>query len=189
MHFKPTRLSSNGNNEDHIVSDAPIEPTPLYTRIPRNYYPLPVILFWGITSLLFVVNSLRSCTFKAPHHIRALKKISSIKAFMANKEYFNALEMHKELCLAYPFNYANNYYINIATTCFECSHQNHSNFKDGLYVLRGKKLEKEAFSNLFKTVPQPLKQSFLEVFDVYTQERHNKKEYKFVVNDNRIKLL
>lgn len=188
MNLKPTSLSDN-SDDGKILSNHPIEHNRIYTRISPHSYPTSIILFWGIAVLIFIVSFLKSCAFQAPHHIIALRKISMVKAFVKNKEYFNALKIHKELCSAYPCSYANSYAIDIASTCFECCNQNYSLLKEGLYVLRGKKLEKEEFLKLAKTVPLTLREAFLEVFDGYSQEKHGKKEYHFVVNNDRVKLL
>jgi hypothetical protein len=181
------KLSNNNNNENPspLITEQPEQQVP----IPSHSYPFVVLLLWGIVLVAFVINFLISCIWYAPLHLQAASKICTIDKLVENKEYFEALELHKELCSTYPQSYVNSYAVKIAAVCFECSQHNQSLFKEGVCYLKGKSLNETEYSELSQKIPLQLKETYRNLFDVLCREKNQEKEYLFILNDEKVKLL
>jgi hypothetical protein len=185
--FIPLKKLSNNNGDDssELVSD---QREPQLAITPHSY-PLVILIFWGVVAVMFVVNLLISCIWYVPLHLQASSKIQTINRLVENKRYFEALKIHKELCRAYPCSYVSSYGIEIATVCFECSRHNQLFFKEGVSYLKGRELRETEFSRLSRKVPLQLRETYINLFDVLCQEKNQKKEYLFTLNDEKVKLL
>jgi hypothetical protein len=159
------------------------------SQIRVHHYPILVRMFWGFVSIVFIINLFISFIYYAPSHAQVWNRINTIKKLVKNKEYLKAWQIHEYLCNAYPQNYANNYYVDIASVCFECSKQDLSFFKKGICYLEGKHLNEAIFSKLHKKIPLQLKGVYSDLFDVFYKEKNHEKEYIFVLNNEKVKQL
>jgi len=178
---------SNNNSEavEPLIVDQTTAPVPIVVYS----FPFLIMLFWVIIFGVFIINLLVSCFCNAPLHIKATRKVSAINKFIKNKEYGEALKLHNQLCRVYHQRYTDDYAVSIATSCFGCCQNNQSLFYKGLYYLEWKKLDEETFSALLQVLPFALREKFIQAFDVLCKEKNKKKEYRFVLNVERVMLL
>ncbi len=185
-----------GNSlDDNLVIDQIDEPEydSVPMPIPAHSYPAIIHIFLRFTVGVFVVNFFTSSIWHVPTHLKALNTINKINSFVQNEKYGEALQLHEELCRAYPQTYVKSYGIEIAETCFEYCQYNKSYFKKGIAYLqshlRFDGLNQVKFSKLYQRVPEELKETYESLFDVWCREKNNKKEYTFKLNPEKVRSL